>query len=531
MNNGVNGSQGGSGNHNSPQGQSQMGQPQQPQQPGPTSAAGMGPHSGPHSGHGEQHTQSFPRPYPDSPSQSGNYAAAPQSAAAPGVQRPASAASGVAGPGVAETGPAATSGYTAPKGASGPGTMGSTAGYGADGAPASAGVPGPHGAPGVNGPAGFGTEPAQNPGGKKRWSTPALAALLLAGAVAASATTAVVMDQTNALDSSRNATSSFDTAPGQGQNTEAASKPVTPGSTEDIASRVLPSVVSIQTMTRQGGGEGSGSIFSSDGMILTNNHVVAGAENGGEIQVRLHDGRILPAKVVATDPQTDIAVIKAEGATDLKPIELGDSNKLNVGEDVIAIGSPLGLASTVTTGIVSAKNRPVQAAGERGGEASLIDAIQTDAAINPGNSGGVLVDMEGKLVGVPSVIATLGGAAGQQSGSIGLGFAIPSNQAQRIAKDLIDKGEVKHPVIGAKVNTASERFGAEIVDVTDGSPAEKAGLKDGEVVTRVGDRLVESGVGLIAAIRSHQVGDTVKLTVTDERGKNEHTIDVTLEAE
>lgn len=361
----------------------------------------------------------------------------------------------------------------------------------------------------------------------KRWSTSALAAMLLAGAVAASATTAVVMDQTGAVGSGNHSTS-FDTS--NSSNNESVTDPVTPGSTEDIASRVLPSVVSIQVKTARGGGEGSGSIFSSDGMIVTNNHVVAGAENGG-IQVRLNDGRILQAKLVAADAQTDIAVIKAEGANDLQPIQLGDSNTLNVGESVIAIGSPLGLTSTVTTGIVSAKNRPVQAGGESGGEASLIDAIQTDAAINPGNSGGALVDQEGKLVGIPSVIATMGGTGTEQSGSIGLGFAIPVNQAKQIAQDLIEKGKTEHPIIGAKINTGSSVYGAEIAGVNDGSPADEAGLKEGDVVTRVDDRPVESGVGLIAAIRSHQVGDQVKLTVTNSNGRDERTVNVTLSAE
>lgn len=386
----------------------------------------------------------------------------------------------------------------------------------------------PQGPFGPQGPAGLQhNQPGDGAVGvkeKQRFSTPAVAALLLVGAIAASATTAVVMDQTGAT---HNVTSSFDTqSSSSGEN---ASNPIDPGTTEDIAARVLPSVVSIQVTTAQGGGEGSGSIFTSDGMIVTNNHVVAGAENG-KIQVRLNDGRILDAKVVAADPQTDIAVIKAEGATDLQPIELGDSDALNVGESVVAIGSPLGLASTVTTGIVSAKNRPVQATGEDGGEASLIDAIQTDAAINPGNSGGALVNMEGKLVGIPSVIASLGGRQGQ-SGSIGLGFAIPSNQAQRIAQDLIETGKTSHPIIGAKVNTGSDIFGAEIADVDSGSPAEEAGLKKGDVVTRVDDRPVESGVGLIAAIRSHKVGDTVEMTVTDSNGRNEHTVSVTLGAE
>ena len=247
---------------------------------------------------------------------------------------------------------------------------------------------------------------------RKRWSTPAVAALLLVGAVVASAVTYVGMDSVYSKRSSNNATSSFDNA----NNTNASSKegkasnPVKPGSTTDTANKVLPSVVSIRVATERGGEEGSGSIISSDGLILTNNHVVDAARDGrAKVEVSLNDGRTLDAEVVATDPPTDIAVIKAKDVTDLKPIEFGDSDAVNVGEDVMAIGSPLGLSATVTTGIVSAKNRPVQASGERGGEASLIDAIQTDASINPGNSGGALVDMNGKLIGIPSVIATTGG--------------------------------------------------------------------------------------------------------------------------
>lgn len=363
---------------------------------------------------------------------------------------------------------------------------------------------------------------------KKRWSTPAVAALLLAGAVLASAVTYVGMDQLNDNNSSNNATSSFDNSNSSNRSAQEkkASNPVEPGSTTDVANKVLPSVVSIQVMTSRGGDEGSGSIISSDGMILTNNHVVADAEGGrAKMEVVLNDGRVLEAEVVATDPQTDIAVIKAKNVTDLTPIEFGDSDAVNVGEDVMAIGSPLGLSATVTTGIVSAKNRPVQASGEDGGEASLIDAIQTDASINPGNSGGALVDMEGKLIGIPSVIASTGG--GEVAGSIGLGFAIPINQAERISKQLIDNGKAEHPIIGAKVNTRSEEMGAVIADVNKDSPADKAGLKKGDLVTHVDERRVDSGVGLIAAIRSHAVGDKVKLKVRGRDGE-EREVELTL---
>lgn len=360
---------------------------------------------------------------------------------------------------------------------------------------------------------------------KKRWSTPAVAALLLAGAVAASATTAVVMNELTARPTSGVVTSSFDRS-GDGDSSAPAPEP---GSVGDVAERVLPSVVSIQVMGERGAGEGSGSIISSDGVVLTNNHVVSMAGARGRITVLLHDGRTLNAKIVATDPSTDIAVIKADGANDLKPITVGDSDKVGVGQDVVAVGSPLGLASTVTSGIVSAKNRPVQAGGELGGEGSLIDAIQTDAAINLGNSGGALVDRQGELIGIPSAIATAGGST--NPGSIGLGFAIPSNQAMEIAKQLIDNGEVAHPIIGAQINTQSEAIGAEIRSTSPGSPAEKAGLKEGDIVVRVDDRVVDSGVGLIAAIRSHRVGDEVTLTVLDGPNGKERTVTLTLSSE
>ncbi|MCR5913866.1 PDZ domain-containing protein [Corynebacterium sp. zg254] len=363
----------------------------------------------------------------------------------------------------------------------------------------------------------------------KRWSTGALAAMLLAGAVLASGTTAVVLKETGN-------TSSFSSSNTSLNRTENAShttpREVADGTVEAVAQKVLPSVVSIRVATPRSEGEGSGSIISNDGLIMTNNHVVDGAERGrSKIEVLTNDGRTLPATVVATDPASDIAVIKADGANDLQPIAIGNSDDVQVGQAVVAVGSPLGLSATVTSGIVSAKNRPVQAAGERGGEGSLIDAIQTDAAINPGNSGGALVNMNGELVGIPSVIASLGSGSSDTAGSIGLGFAIPSNQAQKISRQLIDEGKVTKPVIGAQVNTVSDMAGAEIAQVMSGSPAEKAGVKDGDVVTKVNDRIVESGVGLIAAIRSYNVGDTVTLTLRPKGGGDERTVEVTLAAE
>ncbi|MEJ6549540.1 trypsin-like peptidase domain-containing protein [Corynebacterium sp. USCH3] len=372
-----------------------------------------------------------------------------------------------------------------------------------------------------------GTAPTATKEPARRFSTPAVAALVLAVGVAASAVTAVIVQ--NGDDGSSVTSSLNQVNTGDRENTSVSDPD--PGTVEAVAQNVLPSVVSIQVATQQGGAEGSGSIISNDGMILTNNHVVSGAEDGrAAITVTTNDGRQLDAEVVATDPQTDLAVVKATGADDLQPIAIGDSDGLQVGETVVAVGSPLGLSSTVTTGIVSAMNRPVQAGGEDGGEASLIDAIQTDAAINPGNSGGALVNLQGELVGIPSVIATLGAQAGGESGSIGLGFAIPSNQAENTARQLIDNGRATHPVIGARVNTGTEASanGAEIVDVVEGGPAADAGVRDGDVVTKVGDRIVDSGVSLIAAIRSHTVGDEVTLTVTDGNGGNEREVIVTL---
>ena len=375
-------------------------------------------------------------------------------------------------------------------------------------------------------------EPGENslnapPKEKKRWSTGAVAALMVGAVVLASGTTFALsaMQGTNSTRS----VNTLDSAPTGNEDTSS-SRLEESGTIAQVADKVTRSVVQIQVQTARGGEEGSGSIFTNDGMILTNNHVVgAAAEGNAKMQVITADGRVLPAKFIAADPQTDIAFIKAEGADNLQPMAMGDSNAINVGETVAAIGSPLGLNSTVTSGIVSAKDRPVQAAGEDGGEGSLIDAIQTDAAINPGNSGGALVNLKGELVGIPTVIATLGG--GGTSGSIGLGFAIPSNQAVRIAKQLIDNGKATHPMIGAQINTASRYVGAEVMEVNPGSPAEKAGLEKGDVVRKVDDRLIDTGVGLIAAIRSHEVGDTVKLTVLPGGRGPEKQLDVTLGTE
>ncbi len=227
---------------------------------------------------------------------------------------------------------------------------------------------------------------------------------------------------------------------------------------------------------------------------------------------------------MGTDPISDIAVIRAEGRTDLTPIELGDSAAVQVGQQVVAVGSPLGLESTVTTGIVSALDRPVSTSGETGNQNTVIDALQTDAAINPGNSGGALVDMDGRLIGVNTAIATAGG----QSGSIGLGFAIPVDQARRIADQLVDTGKATHAIIGVQVPSQSDVRGARVMEVTAGGPAERAGIPSGVVITKVDDRLVTDGDSLIAAVRSYAPGDTVRITYTDAQGGGEKTVEVQL---
>ncbi|MCM6775170.1 trypsin-like peptidase domain-containing protein [Nocardia sp. CDC159] len=305
------------------------------------------------------------------------------------------------------------------------------------------------------------------------------------------------------------------------------------GTVPAVAKKVLPSVVMIRVAGARAEGEGSGNILSSDGLILTNNHVASGAGPNAKMEVQFNDGSTAPATVVGVDPVSDLAVIKATGKTGLTPIELGTSSNLQVGQTVVAIGSPLGLAGTVTTGIVSALNRPVSTSGEPGmSQPPVISAIQTDAPINPGNSGGALVDMDGKLVGINTAIATLGGSemGGQQSGSIGLGFAIPVDQARRVADQLIKTGHATYAQIGVTVMQNDPTTGARIRDVLPNSPAAKAGIPPGAIVTKVDDQIIDSGNGLIAAIRTHQPGDKVKVTYTGPDGRDPKTVEVTLDA-
>jgi putative serine protease PepD len=301
------------------------------------------------------------------------------------------------------------------------------------------------------------------------------------------------------------------------------------GSVTAVAQRVLPSVVMIKVSGNQREGEGSGEILTPDGYILTNNHVAAGGGAEGKMTVVFSDGSIAPATLVGADATYDIAVIKVTGKSGLTPIQIGTSKTLQVGQQVVAIGSPLGLADTVTTGIVSALNRPVATSGESGDQGSVIDAIQTDAAINPGNSGGALVDMDGKLIGINTAIASLGSAGpDQQSGSIGLGFAIPVDQAMRIAHQLMTNGHAVHPVIGIVVRSVDSGAGAQVQSVVPTSPAGKAGIPVGAIVTKLDNRLIDSSDALVAAVRSYQPGDKVFVTYTDPQSGVSKTVQVTL---
>ncbi|MDH3009432.1 MULTISPECIES: trypsin-like peptidase domain-containing protein [Gordonia] len=316
--------------------------------------------------------------------------------------------------------------------------------------------------------------------------------------------------------------------PGANGNTAPVEAPA--GSVQEVAARVLPSVVSIEVASGGALGSGSGVVLTEDGVIMTNNHVVSAGDNGpaAKVGVNFSDGSRAQARVLGADPISDIAVIKVD-RNDLTPVTVGNSNNLAVGQDVIAIGSPLGLAGTVTTGIISALNRPVLTSRDPGtNTTSVIDAIQTDAAINPGNSGGALVNARGALIGINTAIATLGGGEQQAGGSIGLGFAIPIDQAIRVAKQLESTGKASHANIGVSVRPSgdSDAPGAVVTDVTPGGPAAGAGIPKDAVITKVDDRPIPSGDALVAAIRSHAPGDTVTVTYTD--GANTKTAQVKL---
>ena len=308
---------------------------------------------------------------------------------------------------------------------------------------------------------------------------------------------------------------------------------------EAVSAAVSNAVVSIAVATDRGEALGSGVIFDKEGHIITNNHVVAGAS---QIQVTLADGRVYEAETTGTDPATDLAVIQLKDAPDnLTVAQLGDSDKLATGQDVMAIGNPLGLSSTVTTGIISALDRPVVNSqsedGSGGGLSSsavYTNAIQIDAAINPGNSGGPLFDEKGRVIGITSSIATMGRSGGGEggSGSIGIGFAIPVKLADKVAKQLIKSGAATHAYLGVTLDTdgatadGEKRAGAKITSVESGSPADKAGLKTNDVVVAIDGKTTAQGSALTGYVRQYSANDKVKLTVI--RNSKKQDIDVTL---
>jgi putative serine protease PepD len=328
------------------------------------------------------------------------------------------------------------------------------------------------------------------------------------------------------------ATRSGPTAPAQNVIIE---NPETATTATAAAAKAAPSVVTIYVAGSSGSGSGSGVVLTADGFVLTNNHVVAGeGGNAQSVQVRTADGTLYDASVVGTDPASDLAVLRLDGAEELTPAEFADSDEVQVGDVSIAIGAPLGLSNTVTTGIISATERAV-ATGSTQDDATVIDAIQTDAAINPGNSGGALVNGAGEVIGINTAIATVAsGAPGSQSqsGNIGVGFAIPGNTAQRIAEEIVETGSATRAFLGVSARTEADGqngevgTGARIERVEAGSAAEDAGLQGGDVVTAVGDRPVTSSTELTAAVRSQAPGEEVTLTV--RRGGESRTVEVTL---
>ncbi|MFE3743311.1 trypsin-like peptidase domain-containing protein [Streptomyces sp. NPDC059134] len=315
-----------------------------------------------------------------------------------------------------------------------------------------------------------------------------------------------------------------------------------PESVAGIAASALPSVVTLHVSGSGEAGTGTGFVLDRQGHILTNNHVVqpaSSSRSGGEISVTFSGGETARAKLVGKDSGYDLAVVKVTGVSGLKPLPLGNSDNVQVGDPVVAIGAPFDLSNTVTSGIISAKQRPITAGGEKGdgSDISYVDALQTDAPINPGNSGGPLVDARARVIGINSAIRAADSGTGLgtgQSGSIGLGFAIPINQGKRVAEELINTGKATHPVIGVSLDMEYAGDGAKVGDkaadggpaVTSGGPGDKAGIRPGDIITEVDGQRVHSGEELIVKIRAHRPGDRLELTLV--RGGKERTMSLSL---
>ncbi|GAA3544823.1 S1C family serine protease [Nocardioides daeguensis] len=315
-------------------------------------------------------------------------------------------------------------------------------------------------------------------------------------------------------------------------------RPAASGSVEAVAAAVLPSVVALDVSGGGAAGSGSGVVLDTDGLILTNDHVVTlGGEipaDQAEVTVSFNNGKKVRASVVGTDPLTDTALVKVDGVADLKPITIGKSGNLDVGEQVVAIGSPFGLDATVTSGIVSALDRPVEVARDAQGNATAYPAIQTDAAINPGNSGGPLVNMDGQLVGINASIRSTSSGQGAESGSIGLGFAIPIDEVLPIIDQLRAGETATHARLGIQVadvagtagSSDTTLSGARIAEIEKGSAAADAGLRQDDVITAIDGHQIEGTEALIATVRSYRPGDTVKVTYL--RGGKQSTAELEL---
>ncbi|MBS2966005.1 trypsin-like peptidase domain-containing protein [Actinocrinis puniceicyclus] len=381
------------------------------------------------------------------------------------------------------------------------------------GAPPNWAAPAPNGLPPYGSPESAVGGERRRPIAKLALVTAVLAGLI-GGGLGAGITYAVTRDNSTTTTSLGGSTA---TGSSNGLNTGSANA----NQVTAAAAKILPSVVTISVTAADGtGDEGSGIIISSNGEILTNNHVVAAAATSGDsVSVTFGGGKITPAKIVGRDEASDLAVIQASGVSGLTAATLGDSSTLAIGQGVVAVGAPLGLSNTVTTGIISALNRPVtpsSGTGSPGSTNSVLDAIQTDASINPGNSGGPLVDLSGNVIGINSAIATAssGSLGGSQSGSIGLGFAIPVNQAKWIADELINKGKATHSLLGVSVTPpgpTATLAGAVVKTVSPAGAADKAGIKAGDVIVKVDDQQINSADALVAAIRSYKPGTTVTL--------------------
>jgi putative serine protease PepD len=306
----------------------------------------------------------------------------------------------------------------------------------------------------------------------------------------------------------------------------------------NVADEVVPSVVTISAQGSGGAGTGSGEVIRQDGYILTNNHVIAVAANGGKVEVLFSDGTTAPATIVGRDPLTDLAVLKVQASHQLKVIQLGSSESVRVGQPVVAIGAPLGLSGTVTSGIVSAMDRTIQVPGENDQSALLVSALQTDAAINPGNSGGALVNCSGQLVGVPTAGATVPSSSGESSGgSIGLGFAVPVDLAKSVSDEIIATGRVTHAFFGVQTVPIPPEAAAQaglpqglfVAGVTANGPAARAGLRQGDVITTVEGQPATSNIQLQELTLTKKPGEQVSLEY--ERDGKSATATVTLEAQ